>query len=417
MPHNRPTFRPIGLTLLLSSAALTTPAFAQTSPPEEISHTQPSLAEAIKATKPIVDLRLRAEGASFENFDENAEALTFRARVGAETGAWNDTKVLIEFDYVTDLVDNYNSVLNGQVDFPVIADPEVSELNRFQLTNTSLPDTTVTIGRQRIIRDNSRFIGNVGWRQDEQTYDAINITNKSIEGLTLSASYVDKVNRIFGDGEGPSSFESDSWLLNAGYALPIDDVSVKLGGYAYLLDLSAAALSTDTIGAFVTAKSGAFSGRAEYASQSDAGDNPNDFTESYYLAEGTFAKNGFNTTLGYEVLTGDGTTGFSTPLATAHKFQGFADVFLGTPPDGVEDLYAKVGYKTKAVGPLPFINMFVVYHDFNANEGNANYGTEVDAVIATKIGKTGVLFKYANYNADALATDRSRYSLQLDYKF
>ena len=155
-----------------------------------------SLEEAIKASKLLVDFRLRYEGASFDNFDKDANALTYRARVGFETGAWADTKLLVEFDHVQSLVSDFNSTTNGYSQFPVIADPNVTELNRFQLTNTSLPDTTVTLGRQRIIQDDSRFIGNVGWRQNEQTYDAVRAVNKSIKNLTLDISYVDQINRI-----------------------------------------------------------------------------------------------------------------------------------------------------------------------------------------------------------------------------
>ena len=47
---------------------------------------------------------------------------------------------------------------------------------------------------------------------------------------------------------------------------------------------------------------------------------------------------------GIEYLEGNGTIGFSTPLATLHKFQGFADVFLTTPASGITDAYGKLGY-------------------------------------------------------------------------
>jgi len=374
--------------------------------------------EAIKASKPIVDLRLRYEGADFDNIDETADALTIRARVGVETGKFLGTTALIEFDHTEALVEDFNSVLNGRSQFPVIADPEVTELNRLQLRNTSIEDTSVTLGRQRIIFDNARFIGNVGWRQDEQTYDALHVSNNSIENLTLNVAYVDQVNRIFGDDEPQSKFESDSWLLNAGYKIPNDiGAKITLGGYAYILDLSAAALSSKTFGVFVDIGYGGFKGRVEYATQSDHADSPLDYSEDYLAASIGYSKSGFNASLGYEELGGDGTGSFSTPLATGHKFNGFADVFLATPADGLEDLYGKIGYKTGSVGVLPFINMFAVYHDFNAASGGADYGTEIDAVVATKIGKTGVLLKYANYNADAFATDIERYSIQFDYKF
>ena len=71
--------------------------------------------------------------------------------------------------------------------YPVVADPESYEINRLQLTNTSIIDTTITLGRQRIVLDDHRFVGNVGWRQNEQTFDALRVVNKHIPNLTIDA--------------------------------------------------------------------------------------------------------------------------------------------------------------------------------------------------------------------------------------
>ncbi len=135
-----------------------------------------SLEEAIGASKVLADIRLRYEAADILGFSESADALTYRLRFGVETGSFLNTKFLVEGEHVQSIVDDFNSTTNGNTAFPVIADPNVTELNRLQLTNTSLPDTQVTIGRQRIILDDSRFVGNVGWRQNEQTYDAVRVT-------------------------------------------------------------------------------------------------------------------------------------------------------------------------------------------------------------------------------------------------
>jgi hypothetical protein len=66
-------------------------------------------------------------------------------------------------------------------------------------------------------------------------------------------------------------------------------------------------------------------------------------------------------------------------LATLHAFQGWADVFLATPPDGVRDLYAGVSYATlpwPAQQPVVFT---VVAHDFTDDSGGADFGSEFDA--------------------------------------
>jgi len=146
-------------------------------------------------------------------------------------------------------------------------------------------------------------------------------------------------------------------------------MSLKVSAFAYLLDLSNAGLSSNTIGAQVTANKGSLGFVGRYATQSDAGDNTVDYTASHFFAEGSFKKNGFNAALGYEVLGADDDSDgrFTTPLATLHNFNGFADVFLGTPTAGLEDLYFKGGYKTGPVGVLPFINMFAVYHNYKSD--------------------------------------------------
>lgn len=91
------------------------------------------------------------------------------------------------------------------------------------------------LGRQRIVYDNAAFIGNVGWRQNEQTCDAISLTNTSVPGLTVNYAYIDEVHRIFGE-DATGIFEnapSEIHLLNASYA---GIKGVTLGGYIYLMD-------------------------------------------------------------------------------------------------------------------------------------------------------------------------------------
>ena len=279
-----------------------------------------SLGDAIRDSKILADFRVRTEGASFDNGTDDALALTYRARIGFETGAFAGTKFLVEFDHVEDLVGDFNDTLNGNIGRAVIADPNVTELNRFQLSNTSIPDTIVTIGRQRIILDDSRFVGNVGWRQNEQTFDAIRITNTSIENVKFDVSYVDQVNRIFGDEAESGRFDSESWLLNAGYKFPFEVVDVTLSGFGYFLDLSDAELSSDTIGGKLTAKKGPVILSASYARQSDAGDNPTEYSADYFFLEASYQQNGFNAAVGYEVLGADGDSDgrFLTPVSYTH---------------------------------------------------------------------------------------------------
>src|SRR5262245_54416617 len=183
------------------------------------------------AVKPIVDARLRYEGVDQEGFANEAEAVTMRARLGFERRKAWETSLLAEGEFVWPLVDRYDSTVNGNTTYPVVADPESYEFNRLQLTNTSLPMTTMTLGRQRIILDDHRFVGNVGWRQNEQTFDSLRLVNKSIENLTIDVAYVDQVNRVFGKESPEGRYEGDSILANVAYQWSIG----KLTAYGYRL--------------------------------------------------------------------------------------------------------------------------------------------------------------------------------------
>ncbi len=93
------------------------------------------------------------------------------------------------------------------------------------------------------------------------------------------------------------------------------------------------------------------------------------------------AKDAFSFDIGAEVLGGDTLPGksFRTPLATLHKFQGWADKFLTTPAAGIEDQYLKFGYKKGAAG------FHVMYHRFEAEAVTMDYGSELDLSLSYKL--------------------------------
>jgi hypothetical protein len=122
----------------------------------------------------ILDARLRYEVVAQDGFAKDAQAFTLRTRLGYETPAWRGFRGLIEGENITALSDDYNSTTNGKTSVPTVADPEVTQLNRAQISWTGT-DADVVAGRQRIILGNARFVGNVGFRQTEQTFEAVRI--------------------------------------------------------------------------------------------------------------------------------------------------------------------------------------------------------------------------------------------------
>jgi hypothetical protein len=367
------------------------------------------LQQALAATKPVVDVRARYEAVDQQPFAQDAEALTLRARLGFETGkAWG-TSLLVEGEAVVPLVDDYNSTTNGRVEYPVVADPESYEINRLQLANTSLPGTTITLGRQRLIQDDHRFVGNVGWRQNEQTFDALRVVNLGIPKVVIDLSYVNQVNRIYGrDGlPGPNvgRFTGDTWLANLSWQSPAG----KLTAFGYLIDIEQLPQpvqdSSQTFGLRFTGErpvSGVKLGWiASWALQQPCGANPLDFRNDYYLAELNAGWRMWKGGAGFEVLEGNGAKGFTTPLATLHRFQGWADKFLTTPANGIRDFYLTAGYQKKGLGPLDGLTISAAWHRFDSQRAQQDFGDELDLQVqGTWRRYTGTL-KYAAYNAAA----------------
>lgn len=387
-----------------------------------------ALFDAIRAGKVSIDARYRYEYVDQDPFVDEAHASTLRTRVGWKSGSFYGLTLGAEFEAVLNVGDDeFNNTINGRGNFPVVADVESEEVNQLYLMYAGIPGTTVKVGRQVVTVDNHRFIGHVGWRQNNQTFDAALVKNSTIPGLTLTYGYIDRVNRIFGNDSQAGNWDSESHILHAAYKL--NGVGV-IKGYGYLLDFEndSPALSSATYGLSLSGKRD-YQGYgihyyAEYAHQEDYGSNTLSYDADYYHLALGVSKSGLKATVGYEVLgADDDSTGrFTTPLATLHKFNGFADKFLGTPVNGLEDFYIDVTYKVKnAPGQLAIFNGLLLkaqYHDFSSEEGSIDYGTEFDFYAKMPL-RRGVYVeaKYANYDADQFATDTEKFIFGVGWKY
>ena len=379
----------------------------------------------IKDSKPFVNGRLRYEWADVGDF-EDGYVLSLRNYFGIETGKLAGFSFLAEGEHTWALTDadKYNPYPGVPSDRSLIADPDNFQLNRLQLAFDGF-DSHVVAGRQKIIIDDHRFVGNVGWRQNDQTFDAALIQNQSIEHLKLMYAYVDRVNRIFGEqapSEGLTRFESESHLFHVEYdALDIG----KIRAFTYLLDFGnesglSRKWSTNTYGLEIQGAKELSSSKLNFtylataAYQENAGANPVNYGTGYYRLELGLKKEKLNGGVGTEFLTSDGgKAAFQTPLATGHKFNGFADAFLVTPDRGLRDYYLWVG----ATGPLE-INHKVILHYFTNDYGSDALGFETDYVAVKKINDhSSVLLKLAFLNGCGGQKDVSRASVQLDYAF
>ena len=413
--------KPTLLSLAIASATLAQGAFAA----EELSN-------LFTQGKPILDARYRFENVDQNNDLRDANVQTLRTRAGFQSGQWYGLSGLLEVDNVSRIGDDaYNSTRNGQKEYAVVADPDGTEVNQALLRYDHKLGSAV-LGRQRINLDNQRFIGSVAWRQNEQTFDGALTQLKPLDGLTLSYAYLDQVNTVFGPDNGrydnltnQANIDGHSHLINAQYVfMP----QLTATAYSYLLDLDNIAvaptaaegtLSSQTSGLRLNGVVAGVSYALEYAQQKDYGDNPLELDSEYYLAELGYTLKGVQLKAGYEVLGGDnggGNRAFQTPLATKHAFQGWADQFLTTPADGIEDAYLGV------TAPLLGGTLQAWYHDFSTEQGSDEYGNEIDLSYAHTIpGVKGLvgLLKYATYDSDdkARTVDTDKVWLQLQYSY
>ena len=398
---------------LLALLALSTPAFAAGAdkPPE------PDRLQI----KPILDARLRYE--SVDQGPLEADALTLRLRAGAEARV-GKFSILAEGEGTAAPVNDYNAFPFAIVDsqrrpeFAAVSDPQNFELNRLQLQYKS-KELTVTAGRQRINLDDQRWVGSVGWRQNEQTFDAIR-GEAALGPVALDLTYAISQRTIFGGDAGPRT-AIDGKFIFAGIGTKIGPIQGKL--FSYLIDYDesfALPNSSQTYGGYLAGavplgKATKLSLRASYARQSDYGRNPFDYAADYWSFDAGTKLAGFNITGGWEKLGSDKGRAVQTPLATLHKFNGWADLFLTTPPSGLEDAYLSVGRAFDGVKALPGLNANIAFHQFDSARADLEYGTEWDASAGFKIGKVGLLLKYANYDAKDFGVDTRKLWLQAEW--
>jgi hypothetical protein len=368
-----------------------------------------SLADMVKQGDVNFNFRYRYEYVDQDGFDEEANASTLRSRLTFASASYKGLSFLTEVDNVADIGDDdFNSTDNGKTEYPVVADPDGTDINQASL-KYSREKLSGTFGRQRILHGNQRFVGGVAWRQNEQTYDGFRGNWSSDFGLSADIAYVYTVNRIFGPDDSdaqPAQWDGDNYLVRLDYKF-LENHS--LAGFAYILDIDererwspnkSVNNSTDTYGLHYSGKFGPLAASAAFATQEDGGDSFQDYDASYYMLEAGATFFGVNGKVGYEVLEGDNGVGFKTPLATLHKFQGWADKFLITPGDGIEDIY--VGFSGK-IGP---VKLGATWHDFQAEDSSADFGSEIDLVATWPVNKMlSLQLKYADFDSD----DDTRY--------
>lgn len=405
----------IQTTILLSAFAVTGSAFAQSADGLEtfLDEQTASLEESVPG-KFNIDSRTR-----YEVFNNNTspsdhrDGFSERVRYGYTTETYAGFNAMVEGETVTRLGGNHDDI------HPLDDAGDGTDWNQAWLQYVNADYGKAKVGRQIYTLDDQRFIGHVGWRQNIQTFDAATAAYTGIENLVVHGFYMENVNRVNSDNT-----KMDTSGVNASYKVA-DSLNVT-GFFYHIKSSDIDAFSNDTAGVRASGNypldeltlNYAFS----YAHQSDNSQNvsSDEIDADYWAGDLSAAYDAFTLGAGFEVL-GDG---FRTPLATVHKFNGYADVFLPVTglDGGLQDLYVYVGYKIP-VWDEKSIPVKVLYHSFDPDSGSKNYGDEIDFVASYQVNKyVSLMAKYGYYMADdefvgVGGADKSMFTFDVNFAY
>lgn len=376
--------------------------------------------------EPLAEARLRYEGVEQDGLPRRSDAVTLRARAGVQATA-DRLSALIESEGTLAIGTSYFDGLEGDTGRPTVADPQNIEFNRAQLAYAVPDRATVTLGRQYLILADQRFVGAAKFRQNAQTFDAVRTQATLAPKLTIDVSYawsVRTINGVDGRGARPRSIGGDNVFALLGYGSPIG----TLTGFAFLVDADEAAyqgyrLSSQTYGVRLAGKRALGDGYAveytlSYARQSDYARNPNDYAAHYWLGEAKLSRKGIAATIGYEVLGADdgrALTSVQTPYGAVFGFQGWADKFTTTPPDGVRDVYAGVGARWPEVGRARSVELSAFVHHYDSDRRVRSYGDEFNLLASATLGGVTWSARYADYMANRFGADTRKVWLTAEW--
>jgi len=372
---------------------------------------KPSLLDALKNGKLTLGLRYRYEDVSQERFEKDGRASTLRTNLAYRSGVWNLTSLFLEFEDIRDLGlgnDHNNkgagSLWNGVTDRPVIADPPLTALNQAYLNLKTKGGFGIRAGQQEIVISNQRYVGAVAWRQHHQSFAGAKMVYDGLARSVFTYSYIGRQYTVVGGSKPMNThlgdFKHDFEKLGTlrAYGVYIDYDRAADSGF------SSATLGASLDGSPVIGDKLKLLYRAELAQQKDAGSNINRVDAKYARAELGLGFGNLSAKAGYELLGGSLEDGrFTTPLATLHAFNGWADIFLNTPVEGLQDFFLEFS------GSVAGIKLGVIYHDFSADSGSMDYGSEFDLIAVYK-APWGEVFgiKAAFFDADDYGQDTDK---------
>ncbi len=394
-----------------------------------------TLGQAVTQGTPSVQVRPRYEFVE-QNLPQggrsDSQAATVRALVGYSTKPVDGLGATIQFSDVEPLngTGNYNvptsPVPTGgtHTNRATIPDPRAAGVNQAYISYEGLPDTRAVAGRQIIKLDDERFVGNVDFRQTMQTFDAISVVNKSVPDVKLTGAWLwglkDILNQqvrqktflteanwtkykvvqadAFGYCYGNESNDYDSTAVGNSGIVP----GAALCGTGVSSTTNAQACNSMTIGGRLHGSFDLPAGFGAdyvgaYAHQSNWDGGNGAINARYEHLGGKLRYGDYYVATDYELMGANsaGTYGFQTPLATKHAFNGWAEMFLTTPQQGLRSTYGTVG------GKLFGLDLMARYYYFKSDSQDMDLGHELDFSVIYPVSRIwSIGAQYAKFHAD-----------------
>ena len=372
----------------------------------------------------VADARLRYESAEQDDRAETSNALTQMLRLTVEKDLTPRITTLFEGEAVFAILNDFSDGGEVSSSRPVIADPNILGLNRAQVKIEVSETSFLTLGRQSLSVDDERFIGSASFRQNDQTFEGVDFSILTENGSSLEAGYFYAVNRVLGPDNPAGRFEGNSYFLNGNFQISIG----RVGLFHYALDLGLE--RDDALGNVLSSQTSGlrYDGRwhrgsygmdvqASWARQSNFADNSLDYEADYWMGSGRVFFGPLRVMARLETFEAGETQSFQTPLASLHKFQGLADIFLTTPPEGLRDVQIKADWLLGDIGSFQNIGLSVAAHDFDAWRDDLEFGTEIDLSIKAALDQYKLSATLADYKAKSFGADTRRVFLSLAMRF
>ena len=275
------------------------------------------------------------------------------------------------------------------------------------------------VGRQEMVFDEARLIGNIGWIQQAQSFDAIR-ADFNAAGLGFTTFYSQTLANDTHPTMGPTIVAGtrDGHFGGARITYKIGEgKNDRITGYYYICNNTSTGGNDvydnlNILGIYFNKQLGKvrvrLDGAYEFGDRSAVA-GPALNVDAYMLTGAIEMKHGAGhggkIGLWVDYLSGDSNGAdrdqnqFVTPYATNHKFYGHIDKFLNNPVTGLIDLAVK-----GSIGITPSTKVQAHFHNFSAASTRtgvaSNYGQEIDLQITHKLAaNTALRAGYSHYFA------------------